>query len=238
MTMNNYKIIISIFISLLVLALGIYWYSAFYNKPVVHNAITIQSCSDINPRTVNVERGEEITFVNNDKADHHFSVGNTSINVPARNNLAIVADFEHSPGTYSLDCDQIPNVLQISILSQSVVGPTQATAPASFQKTYDDMPVAYQACVKSALGNEFDKLYKDSSYNISAAAASKYGKCAPPQPRTGDVSFKSFYDEENTSVKSCLKIALGDEFEKAYEDPVYAMTKEHGQNLVNCLNNN
>src|SRR3989344_5373669 len=230
---NSLKIKMLIgFVAVLILGAGVLWYPSNYQPPKV---MAINSCEDFSPKGLTLSEGDEVTFVNRDSFDHKLVLGGEEVNVVAGQSLKIPVSFAPGAATYSIDCDGRSSGGSI-IVSSSTETATSSTA--SFWVTYDLMPIPVQACVKAALGEEFNKAYADSSYAISSAVAEKFSKCSPPEPREGQVSFKSFYDGEPVAMQACLKTALGDEFDKTYVDPNYQPDGDRPVKINTCLNNN
>lgn len=228
----NAKIIITI-VTVLLVGSGVYWY---VNSPEASNVIVINSCEDFSPSVVSLSAESEVIFKNHDSFDHALSLGGQEVQVKAGESVAVKTNFSPGSATYAINCDgkKSSGVVVVSGGEKTAV----MSSTASFKATYDLMPLSLQVCTKAALGAEFDKAYADTKYTISSAAAEKFSACSVPKPREGQVSFKSFYDGENATMKACLKSALGGEFDKAYNDPNYQPEGEHSIKIVSCLNNN
>lgn len=228
----NAKIIITI-VTVLLVGSGVYWY---VNSPEASNVIVINSCEDFSPSVVSLSAESEVIFKNHDSFDHTLSLGGQEVQVKAGGSVAVKTNFSPGSATYAINCDGKKSSGVVVVSGEEKTPVVSSTA--SFKATYDLMSVSLQACVKAALGVEFDKAYGDSSYNISSTAADKFNKCSVPEPRQGQITFKSFYDGENAAMKACLKAALGDEFDKTYADPNYQPDGDRPPKVNDCLNNN
>lgn len=235
MKINNVKLIIIVLAIAAIVVGGFYWYMAVYKKPA--SLVVINNCSDINPQKLDITKGADITFKNQDELDHRLTIGGKAVDVPAGESVVIKAEFPYGAATYSYDCDGLLNVAEVGIINDSAVATISESIAPAFSDSYDNFSAPLRNCVKNALGGEFSKAYSDPSYEISADALERMRSCSE-EPNKQDITFKEYYDDQGKELRDCLKNGLGDEFDKLYKDTNVELTDEHRTNIVACLNRN
>ncbi|MBI1839047.1 MAG: hypothetical protein HYR95_01990 [Candidatus Colwellbacteria bacterium] len=230
---NNIKLIVTV-LSVAIVVFSLYWYLTVYEEPSV-NIVVIGSCSDISPARLDIAKGADIIFKNKDKSGHRLTIGGKAFDVPAGESVVVKADFPYGAATYSFDCDGFLNVAEISIANDSVAANVSESTKLALKETYDDLSSPLRACIKNALGGEFDKAYADSNYEVTVEALEKVKNCSE-EPHKGDIAFKDYYDSRDKALQECLKSGLGDEFDKLYRDTKSELSDGHRINMVACLN--
>ncbi len=224
-----------ILVIILALLAALWWYMAAHPKTSnPNNLLTVNSCSSIQPKSLQISRGSDINIENADTAAHSLVFGSLSISVNAGETTTTLADFPNQTESYPIVCDGAASNSQISVIDGPQIPSTQ-TASSSFKDAYDSMALDMQTCIKGALGAEFDKAYSSTTYQITQASLDKMTSCAP-KPFTSDITFKTFYDASPANIKTCLTAALGDEFSSLYDNPGFHPTEQHTNNMVACLN--
>ncbi|MEK7195627.1 MAG: hypothetical protein AAB659_00015 [Patescibacteria group bacterium] len=109
--------------------------------------------------------------------------------------------------------------------------------PKTFKEAYDLLPAEKQSCVQGVLGKNFDTAYKDGEYFISHDINTKiYQDCFTESSAT-TTTFKAQFDSiQDKSIQLCVKNALGDEFDKVYnnKDGSFYATKAHTDAVNAC----
>ncbi len=179
-TIKNNKSIIWIVVAV-VIAAGVYLW--FYGNPFVAKTsaaltVNISNCDSVSPQTGVVADSQVISFKNTDGADHKISIGGETITVPAKGSAGLVAKLKYGTGTYGYACDGKLTLNQVVVVP---IPGSAAVAQVTFKSAYDQESASIQACLKSALGTEFDKAYADLSYVPSNDAMGKVNICFAPQ---------------------------------------------------------
>jgi hypothetical protein len=153
---NN--ILIAAFISL-VFTGGLYFFLSadYFAVKLGGNAVVITNCSSIEPASIIIKENDIINFFNKDNAVHKISINGTVLTINPRKTEKLQAKFSFGGGSYGYTCDDVNLAGQIQI---------QGFAKSSIVKdnlkdTYDSMSEGEKACIRKALGNDFDKAMKD-----------------------------------------------------------------------------
>jgi hypothetical protein len=175
------KLYIWLIAAIVLIALGIcafYYYEA--NRPARATAVmvTISNCGSISPQNAAVVNGETLVFKNDDNADHVISIGGSEITVHAGGVTELaVKTLQYGPGTYGYTCDGALTGDEIAIAQVPGGAPINA---GGFKAMYDGEASSTQACIKTALGPEFDESYGDTGYVPSSQAIVKVQICLTP----------------------------------------------------------
>lgn len=228
-----------------VIAIAYFWYPTFSAPSGGALNITITDCSSISPQTAIAAVGQRIVFENSDKTAHSILIGGNSLSVPASGSAALSANLSYGTGTYGYACDGqlTPNKIIIESSSgASTSGAAQPGALVGFKSSYDTQQPSMQACLKSALGSEFDQAYNDPTYVPSAAAQNAVQACTSPGSTTSQgvtatssIGFRFMYDNQPAPVQSCIKAVLGDQFDRAYAGLSYILPTADISKLNACF---
>ena len=112
-----------------------------------------------------------------------------------------------------------------------------AATSRTFKEAYDLLSESKQSCVQGVLGKNFDIAYKDSKYFISTDINAKIYQDCFVEPSVSAPTFKAQFDAmQDKAIQLCVKNALGDEFDKVYnnKDKNFYATKAHTDAVNAC----
>jgi plastocyanin len=153
---NN--ILIAVIISLILIT-GSYFFisSDYFAAKLGGNAVVITNCSSIEPASIIIKENDIMSFINKDNVAHKISLGDIALTINPGKSEKLKVKFPFGNGSYGYACDDMNLAGQIQV--QGAVMPV--VVKNTLKDAYDFMPESEKACVKKALGKEFDKAMKD-----------------------------------------------------------------------------
>lgn len=182
----SYVIAAAIIVVVVVLLL-LYRLGNGFSAPSQAAALTVNitNCGSITPQTAAITDGQTIVFDNSDTATHTIYIGRDTINVPAGGRAGLVAKLEYGTGTYGYTCDGKLTTNEITLIP---VPGSEAVTQDGLKSIYDGVSASVQACLKVALGPEFDKSYSDVNYVPSTEAIDRVNNCLGSKTSTSTAS--------------------------------------------------